>query len=314
MSVEEKIKSVFMEWTDLKQLDTLIQQTKVLGACVEEIGVSGEGRSIYAVTVGDEQADRTVVIVAGFHAAEVIAPLTAISILQKLVENPPPTMRFCIVPVADPDFVSRNASELPPNVTLQSLLNLNHLRDLEGHFTTDIYPKCVAIRQWLERFDRIDAYLSLHSAHCISPGLFFYVSSISDPGWVSQVASQITATTPAWIPLLSQDPTGLSKKVLFPGFFELEIPGSERLNTSTPGSSLAFVTHRFQSQYVGVSEMPLAVCPALVEASLTEIDQCNRDVKQTGCTSYAFQEIDLDTQLRIMGNWVWAVADHVAAA
>jgi predicted deacylase len=84
--------------------------------------------------VGDEQATRTVVIIAGFHAAEVIAPLTAISILQTLVENPLPTVRFCIVPVADPDFVSRNASELPPNVTLQALLNLNHQRDLEGHY------------------------------------------------------------------------------------------------------------------------------------------------------------------------------------
>ncbi|MBD1848993.1 hypothetical protein H6F87_03025 [Cyanobacteria bacterium FACHB-502] len=62
-----------MEWIDLKQLDTLIQQTKALGADVEEIGVSGEGRSIYAVTVGDKQASRTVVIVAGFHAAEVMS-------------------------------------------------------------------------------------------------------------------------------------------------------------------------------------------------------------------------------------------------
>lgn len=304
-----------MEWVDLKQLDTLIQQTKVLGADVEAIGVSGEGRSIYAVTVGDEQATHTVVIVAGFHAAEVIAPLTAISILQTLVENPPPTVRFCIVPVADPDFVFRNASDLPTNVTLQALLNLNHQRDLEGHFTIDTYPECVAIRQWLEHFDRIDAYFSLHSAHCISPGLFFYVSSRSNLAWVCQVASQVTATTPDWIPLLSQDPTGLSQKALSPGFFEIEIPPErEKLNAPTPGSSLAFVTHRFQPQYVGVSEMPLAVCPALVEASLTEIDHCNRDVKQTGYTSYAFQELDLDTQLRIMGNWVWAVADHVAAA
>ncbi len=296
-----------MEWVDLKQIDTLIQQIKVLGVDVKEIGVSGEGRSIYAITVGDEEADRTVVIVAGFHAAEVIAPLTAISILQTLVEKPHPTVRFCVVPVADPDFVSRNASELPTNVTLQALLNLNHQRDLEGHFTTDIYPECVAIRQWLERFDRIDAYFSLHSAHCISPGLFFYVSSTSNLSWVSRVASQVTAMTPNWISLLSQDPTGLSQKALSPGFFELEIPEREKLNAPTPGSSLAFVTYRFQPQYVGASEMPLAVCPALVEASLTEIDQCNRDVKQTGHTSYLFQEIDLETQLRIMKSWILSV-------
>ena len=298
-----------MEWVDLKQLDTLIQETKALGADVEVIGVAGEGRSIYAVTVGDKQADRTVVIVAGLHASEVIAPLTAIFILQTLVENSPPTVRFCIVPVADPDFVFQNARELPKNVTLPALLSLNHQRDLEGHFIADTYPECVAIRQWLEHFDQIDAYFSLHSAHCISPGLFFYVSNASNSDWVNQVASQVTATMPDWISLLSQDPTGLSQKALSPGFFELEIPEYEKLNVPAPGSSLAFVTYRFQPQYVGASEMPLAVCPALIGASLAEIDQCNRDVQQIGHTSYEFQEINLDTQLRIMKSWIWSVID-----
>jgi hypothetical protein len=303
-----------MEWVDLKQLETLIQQTKALGANVEEIGVSAEGRSIYAVTVGDEQASRTVVIVAGFHAAEVIAPLTAISILQALVENPPPTVRFCIVPVADPDFVSRNASELPVTVTLQALLNLNHQRDLEGYFTVDTYPECVAIRRWIEQLDQVDAYFSLHSAHCISPGLFFYVGSNSNLNWVSQVADQVATVIPDWIPLLSKDPTGLSQKSLSSGFFELTIPECEKINATQPGSSLAFVTHRFQPQYVGASEMPLAVCSDLAEASLTEIDQCNRDFKQTGQASYSFQEIDLDTQLRIMEEWIWSVINMIVSA
>jgi Zinc carboxypeptidase len=312
--LEEEFMGSVMEWVDLKQLDMLIQQTKALGAYVEEIGVSGEGRSIYGVTVGDEQATRTVAIVAGLHAAEVITPLTAISILQTLVHNSPPAVRFCIIPVADPDFVSWNASELPETVTLQALLNLNHQRDLEGHFTMDTYPECVAIRRWIEQIDRVDAYFSLHSAHCISPGLFFYVGSTSNSGWVSQVASRVAATTPDWISLLSQDPTGLSKKALSSGFFELEIPEREKLSASYPGSSLAFVTYRFQPQYVGASEMPLAVCLALAEASLPEIDQCNRDFKQTGGTNYSFQEIDLDTQLHIMKSWVWSVIEHVAAA
>jgi hypothetical protein len=302
-----------MEWVDLKQLDTLIEQTKALGAYVEEIGVSGEGRTIYGVSVGNEQATRTVVIVAGLHAAEIIAPLTAVSILQTLVYNSPPAVRFCIVPVADPDFVSRNANELPTTVTLQALLNLNHQRDLEGHFTTDAYPECIAIRRWIEQIDRVDAYFSLHSAHCISPGLFFYVGSTSNSEWVSQVASRVATTTPDWISLLPQDPTGLSKKLLSSGFFELEIPEREKLSSTHPVSSLAFVTHLFQPQYVGVSEMPLAVCPALADASLTKIDQCNRDFKEKGYTDYSFQEINLDTQLRIMKNWILSVIEHIAA-
>jgi hypothetical protein len=303
-----------MEWADLKQLDKLIQQTEALGACVEKIGVSGEGRSIYGVTVGHEQATRTILIVAGFHAAEVIAPLTAISILQTLICNIQPAVRFCIIPVADPDFVARNASELPATVTLQALLNLNHQRDLEGDFTVDTYPECVAIRRWIEQLDQVDAYFSLHSAHCISPGLFFYVGSNSNLNWVSQVADQVATVVPDWIPLLSKDPTGLSQKALSSGFFELEIPEREKMNAVQPGSSLAFVTHRFQPQYVGASEMPLAVCSDLAEASLTEIDQCNRDFKQTGQVSYSFQEIDLDTQLRIMEEWIWSVINMIASA
>jgi hypothetical protein len=312
--LEEEFMVSVMEWADLKQLEKLIQETRALGACVEEIGVSGEGRSIYGVTVGEEKATRTVVIVAGFHAAEVIAPLTAISILQSLIENSLPAIRFCVVPVADPDFVSRNAIELPVNVTLQALIHLNHQRDLEGNFTLDTYPECVAIRSWIERLDRIDAYFSLHSANCISPGLFFYVGSNSNLLWVNQVASQVAETTPEWVPLLSQDPTGLSQKALSPGFFELEIPKPDKLEASHPGSSLAFVAHRFQPQYVGASEMPLAVCPDLVKASLAEIDRCNRDFEQTRHTSYSFQEINLDTQLCIMEKWIWSVIELVAAA
>ncbi|MBD2091084.1 hypothetical protein H6F67_14615 [Microcoleus sp. FACHB-1515] len=303
-----------MNWIDLKQIDTLIQATKTLRASVEEIGISGEGRSIYGVTAGSEQANRTVVIVAGLHADEMIGSLTALSILQTLVRNLPSTVRFRIVPVADPDFLFRNVSQLSETVNLQELLNLNHQRDLEGHFTTDTYPECVAIRRWIEQFDRVDAYFSLHSAHCISPGLFFYVSSASNVSWVNKVANQVTATTPNWIPLLSQDPTGLSKKALSPGFFELDIPERTSLSDSYADNSLAFVTHRFQPKYVGVSEMPLAVCPALGQASLAEIDQCNRVFKQTGHTNYSFQEIALDTQLRIMRSWIWSVIKNVAAA
>ncbi len=155
---------------------------------------------------------------------------------------------------------------------------------------------------------------SLHSAHCVSPGLFFDVSNTSNSGWVSQVASQVATIAPNWIRLLSADPTGLAKNAVAPGFFELEIPDLERLNATNPVSSLAFVTHRFRPQYVGVSEMPLAVCPALATASLSQIEQCNRDFKQTGSTSYSFKEIDLATQISIMTSWIWSVIDRVILA
>ncbi|MGJ5676502.1 MAG: M14 family zinc carboxypeptidase [Nostochopsis sp.] len=296
-----------MEWADLKRVDTLIQETKSLGACIEEIGVSGEGRSLYGITVGDQNATKTVLIAAGFHADEVIGPLTAVSMLQILVQNPPANVRFGIIPVADPDFLHRNASELSTTVTMLDILKLSHHRDLEGYFTTNTYPECVAIRKWIQQFNRIDAYLSLHSAHLIAPGLFFYVGSISNPLWINQVISHVTAVVPDYLSLLSYDPTGLSQKVLSSGFFELAIPEIKQLNSANPGSSLAFVAHHFHSQFIGASEIPLAICPQLANVSLHEIDRYNREFKQTGYTNYTFQEIDLKTQLEIMQALIWGV-------
>jgi Zinc carboxypeptidase len=301
-----------MEWSDLKQLDSFIERAEALGAHVEEIGVSGEGRPLYGITIGDRHTTRTVVIIAGCHADEIIGPLAAVSILQSLLQNPFPAVKFRIVPVADPDFLYRNADDLPTNVALRDLLNLRHQRDLEGHFTIDTYPECIAIRQWMQQFDQIDAYLSLHSAHLITPGLFFYVGSVSDPLCVSQVANAITQVVPEYISLLSRDPTGLSQTVLSPGFFELAIPDVGELNQRNPGSSFAFVAHCFQPRFMGAPELPLAVCPALSSASLLEIEQCNFEFKQTGQITHALQEICLDTQLSIMQTLIRSVAQCVA--
>ena len=303
-----------MEWTDINRLDSLIRATEVLGAYVEEIGVSGEGRSLYGITVGDREAARTVVIIAGCHADEIIGPLTAVSMLQSLAQQPFPGIRFRIAPVADPDFLHRNATELPTNVTLRHLLKLQHSRDLEGHFTADTYPECIAIRQWMGGFDRIDAYFSLHSAGLISPGLFFYVGSGASWRCVNQVTSRIAAAVPDYIPLLSQDPTELSQTVLSPGFFELAMPDVKALNPENPGSSLAFVSHHFQPQFMGVPEMPLAIYPALKNASLSEIEQCNREFRQTGYIEHPFQEISLDTQLAIMQTLIKSVTQYIISA
>ncbi|MEM1253973.1 MAG: M14 family zinc carboxypeptidase [Cyanobacteria bacterium P01_H01_bin.21] len=293
-----------MEWNDLTRLDSVILETKALGACVEEIGVSAEGRTLYGITLGSQAP--TVVIVAGFHADEVIGPLTAISVLQRLLKQPVSNIRLGIVPVADPDFLNQNASELPTAITLRDLLKLNHCRDLEGNFTADLYPECTAIRRWMQGFNRVDAYFSLHSAGLISPGLFFYIGG--DPRCVDQAVTSVAAAVPDHIPLLSHDPTGLSQTVLSPGFFELTIPDIQ----TSPGNSLSFISHHFQPQFVGVSEMPLAVCHALANASLAKIDQYNRRFKQTGESTHPFQEISLESQLSILQAWIMSVIHYVA--
>lgn len=303
-----------MKWTDIKRIDSLVLETKSLGAQVEEIGASREGRPLYGVTAGDRTATRTIGIIAGCHAGEIIGPLAAISMIQRLVSQPIPGIKFKIVPTVDPDFLQRNAEALSANPTLQNLLSkeAQQTRDLEGYFTTDTYSECVAVRQWLQQADRMDAYFSLHSSGLIAPGLFFYVGSGANPSCAADVACHVTAAVPDYIPLLPYDPTGVASAVLSPGFFEIPVADIEALNLVKPGNSLTFIAQRFQPQFIGVSEMPLAVCSALNNAPLSKIDQCNREFRQTGQIEHSFQEIDLLTQLSVMRTFIESVAQFVA--
>lgn len=305
-----------LKWTDLMRLDSLILETEVLGAQIEEIGVSGEGRSLYGVTVGDKTAARTIVIIAGCHATEIIGPLAAVSMLQTLVQEPMAGVKFRVVPIVDPDFLYQNAEVLPTNATLRDLLTVgaNRCRDLEGNFTADTYPECIAVRRWIQRASRIDAYFSLHSAGLISPGLFFYVGSGSNPHCIHHVASRVATATPDDVPLLSYDPTGETQTVLFPGFLEIPIPDVNALNLHEPSNSLTFVAHHFQPQFIGVSEMPVAICSALSKVPLSDIDQCNRDFRLTGHIDHPFQDISLETQLLIMRTWIESVAQYLLMA
>lgn len=79
-----------------------------------------------------------------------------------------------------------------------------------------------------------------------------------------------------------------------------------------PSNSLTFISQYFQPQFVGVSEMPLAVCPMLKNAPLSKIDQCNREFRQTGQIEHSIREIDLDSQLFIMRTFVESVAKFIS--
>lgn len=305
-----------MEWTDLKRIDSLILETEAEGSQIEAIGVSGEGRSLYGITIGDKTAARTIMIIAGCHAAEMVGPLAAVSVIQSLAQRPIPDVTFKIVPIVDPDYLHRNAEALPTNATLHDLLSseVKHNRDLEGQFTTDTYPECIAVRQWMQQAKQVDAYFSLHAADLISPGLFFYVGSGADWRCIDYVANRVATAVPDYIPLLTYDPTGETQTVLSPGFLEMPIPHAKKLGLKKPNNSLAFISHHFQPQFIGVSEMPLAICPALHGVSLPEIDSCNREFRRTGRIEHPFQAIDLDSQLFIMRTFVESVAQYFAAA
>ncbi|MGC1525375.1 MAG: M14 family zinc carboxypeptidase [Phormidesmis sp.] len=314
LSLETNVSALDVEWTDIKRIDSLILESKTLGTQVEEIGISGEGRPLYGVTVGDRTAARTIGIIAGCHAGEIIGPLAAISTIQHLANQPIPGIKFKIVPTVDPDFLHKNAKALPANPTLQDLLGkgAQQTRDLEGHFTTDTYPECVAVRRWLQQLDRVDAYFSLHSSGLIAPGLFFYIGSGANPGCAADVVRRVAAAVPDYIPLLPYDPTGVASAFLSPGFFEIPVSDAKELNLVKPSNSLSFVAQHFQPQFIGVSEMPLAICSALDNAPLSRIDRCNCEFRQTGRIDHSFIEVDLHTQLSIMRTFIGSVAQFVA--
>lgn len=304
-----------MNWLALRQLDALLMEAKAHGAHVEEIGRSAQQRPLYAVTIGDKNPDFTVVALAGMHASEVVGPLALVDLISKLVHEVPNYLRYHFIPVADPDFLAQNMDLLSEPVTLPKLLNLQFIRDLEGDFTSDSYSECQAIRQWLECLPHIDAYFSLHTAHCVAPGLFFYVAGKSSD-CIASVATRIAAYRPSQIPLLERDPTGLTQEALFPGFFTIPTVAEQNFydGRNRSGTSLEFVTEKFQPHFIGVSEMPLGVCPALGKASLSEIGRFNKELAHCGKVDLPYEELTLQTQIELLQAFVQAPAQYLLAA
>lgn len=297
-----------MEWTDLKRLDELLLDE---GASIEKIGDSGDNRPLYGVTVGDKSAHWVIVAIAGMHATEVVAPLALVDLINQLVRKPPERVRYHFVPIADPDLLAQNAEQLYEPITLPKLLNLKSVRDLEGNFTSNRYPECRAIRQWLEKLPRIDAFFSLHTAP-VSPGLFFYVAG-SSRDCIASVADRLAACCPSLIPLLKSDPTGVSQQAVFPGFFP--IPTAAQMNSydqrDRSGTSIEFVARKFQPSFIGVSEMPLGVCTALHNSPLEEIERFNQELAQTGKANLVYQELPLQTQIDLLHAFVQAPEQYL---
>lgn len=75
----------------------------------ETLGFSGEGRAIRVLKIGRFDGTRPLVFLeAGIHAREWIAPMTAVYLLQQLVENSDShdlldELDFIIIPVTNPD-------------------------------------------------------------------------------------------------------------------------------------------------------------------------------------------------------------------
>jgi hypothetical protein len=296
-----------MEWLDLKRISALLMEAGANGAQVEEIGQSSQQRPLYSVTIGDKNPDYTITALAGMHASEVVGSLALLELISQLVSEVPHRVRYHFVPVADPDFLAQNTEQLSKPVTLAKLLSLQFVRDLEGNFNSNSYLECQAIRGWLEKLPRIDAFFSLHTAHCVAPGLFFYVAG-SSVECIASVAAQITAQRPSQIPLLKYDPTAVSHSPLFPGFFKIptaaQMNFSDGLNRSQ--TSIEFVARKFNPYFIGVSEMPLGICTALRNSSLEEIERFNQKIAHTALVDLPYKEIDLQTQIDLLIAFVQA--------
>lgn len=75
----------------------------------ETLGFSGEGRAIRAIKIGRFDGTRPLIFLeAGIHAREWAAPMTAVYIIQQLIENSAShnlldELDFIIIPVTNPD-------------------------------------------------------------------------------------------------------------------------------------------------------------------------------------------------------------------
>jgi hypothetical protein len=302
-----------MKWNDLKQLEALLLKTEKYGAIIKEIGNSGQQQPLYSVSIGDKNPEYTIVAIAGMHASEVIGQLALVDLISKLNSENTKRLQYHFVPIADPDLLAENTKQLSEPITLPNLLSSEIVRDLEGHFTSSRYPECEAIRQWLETFPRIDAFFSLHTAHRIAPGLFFYVAGKSNE-CIASVADRIaTICIPSQIPLLEKDPTGESQQALFPGFFT--IPTAAEMNShddrDRSGTSIEFVMKKFQPSFIGVSEIPLGICRGLHEAPIEEIESFNKQIAQNIKVDLPYQELDLSTQINLIHEFVLASGKYL---
>jgi hypothetical protein len=162
---------------------------------------------------------------------------------------------FHVLPAADLENVERNARQVLRAGHLGALLELDSPRDLE-HALWSSAPEAESMRAWLASIGRIDAYLSFHTASCLSGGAFFYVQG-DGPLAETLMATLRAETTSLGVPLLSHDPTPVPSRRREPGFFALQDPGQ---------GALAYVHAHFAPQVSLISEIPVGVVSQQAEA------------------------------------------------
>lgn len=295
-----------MHYCDIKQINTSIARLSLLGAHVSIIGSSGQGRPMYGVLIGNHLVSTTLLLIAGLHANEIIGPLAAVTFLEQVLNHPYADYRIACVPVADPDFLDVNSSDLPNNATMRDVLKLRAFRDLEGEFTSSNTPECQHIQHWLKGIGPVDAYISLHTAHRIAPGLFFYVADTASHELVMCIKQRLIPHVPVHIPFAEHDPTSMAQAVLSDGFFRIPLHQDSEEQTEPLGASLAYVQQHFQPKFIAATETPLGISAELVKASIEHIEAYNRKFAETGNVEHPFHEIPVDEQVKLTTMFIHA--------
>jgi len=295
-----------MNYRDIRQVYATIDDLAQKGASVAVIGMSDEQLPIHNIIAGRNTAPYTLLLIAGLHANEIVGSLAALEFLKQFVIKPHNDVRVACIPIADPDSLIRNIYVLPEEPNVQDALKLHTFRDLEGEFTSIEHIECVHIHKWLENIGRVDAYISLHTAHRISPGLFFYVCDTSNPTLTQCIINRIKPCIPETIPLAPYDPTGMTQNVLTEGFFEIPLTQLLLQGGQNFGASLGYIHQLFQPQFIAATETPLGINQRLTGTSINHIEQYNRDYADKGVAEQPFQEIHVDTQIELMTTFIWS--------
>jgi hypothetical protein len=300
-----------MNYRDIKQAYAIIDTLAHKGASVTAIGMSDEHLPIHSIVLGRNTAPHTLLLIAGLHANEIVGTLAALEFLQQFIAKPHNDTRIACIPIADPISLIRNTNLLPEEPNLRDVLKLRIFRDLEGEFTSNNHIECVHIRNWLEHIEQVDAYVSLHTAHRIAPGLFFYISDTSDQNLTQYITKQFKSRIPENILLASHDPTGMTQEVLAEGFFEIPLTQLLLHGEQDFGASLGYIHQQFRPRFIAATETPLGINQGLTGTSIDYIEQYNRNYADKGIIEQPFQEIRANAQIDIMTTFIWSTVQSL---
>jgi hypothetical protein len=292
-----------VKWNSLLSLDTHLDSFTKMGATVEYIGKTRNGNQIPAITIGERKANiETVLIVAGMHAVELSGCLSAISLCYKFLEDKKNEFFITIVPALDFDYALENSAVLDGSDSFKTCSSLSKCRDLEGQFSGKNHVECEALKNYIDKFKKIDYYFSLHSTNYATPGAFFYLSGKCQQ-FVLEKATHLTDKLSSKIPLLDYDPTKMSEVQLSKGFFFLataqqmsSIDSEQRYLTS-----LEYVSQSYGPKLLGVPEVPLGLFNLDREATLDDISNVTFG---KGQDNVGFRELSLDEQINVISYFV----------